>query len=324
MALPSPQRIELTPPRIALGFLAFGLAWGVLSLALVTSRAVPPAARGPLLLVLAVAFLAITALVLYRLTSWQRTEGEALRERSVARRFEEAREAFIAAAAHEFRTPLAVVKAHAQLMARRGQGDPEALAVIERQVDRLTRMTQTLLDLSRFRLGGADLEQEAFDLGALLEEVATALRAHANDRSIEVSSVAAPVTGDRIRLGQVIGRLLENALRFSPRGGRVLATLQVTSEEARVEVHDDGPGIPPERQGQVFAPPFQAAAALDEAGAFGGALDVSREIVTRHGGRMWLESAAGRGSTFAFSLPLAGQPPKELAPRAAREAEVGR
>ena len=309
-----PKRIAVSPRRAAAAYLALGLTWLAASAALLAGTG--EAGVRWLALGLAVAFLVVTTALLLRLLRWQRAASRLERDARDARRFETARESFIAAAAHELRTPLAVVKASAQLMARRGQGDPAALETIDRQVDRLTRMTQSLLDGSRFRLGGAELARERLELRVLVEEVADSLRPQTDGRSIEVAAEPAEVLGDRTRLAQVVSRLVENALRFSPRGGVVRITLRA-AREARVEVHDDGPGIAPERQALVFDRPFHASAVLDEAGAFGGALDVSHEIVARHGGRMWLESAVGRGSTFAFSLPLApGRPEGAEAPAA--------
>ena len=227
-------------------------------------------------------------------------------DRSESARLESAREEFIATAAHEFRTPLAVVKAYAQLMRRRGQGDASALDVIARQVDRLTRILQHLLEISRFRLSSSELEREPFDLGELLGEVCAALRERTEGRKILVTPVFAPVVGDRSRIGQVLLRLLENALRFEPLGGQVEASLVVEGDRAVVSVRDHGPGIPPDRQPYVFEPSFRTfPAQLPSSGVFGIGLDLSREIVSRHGGQLWFESAAGRGSTFAFSLPYA-------------------
>jgi len=235
-----------------------------------------------------------------------------VRDISEVRRFEEMREDFLATAAHEFKTPLAVVKAYAQLMHKRGQGDATALEVIARQIDRLTRMLQQLLDVSRFRVGGAELSRERFDLLGLVADVAIAVRAEADGRRIViVPSPPTPVLADRERIGQVVASLLENAVRFSPQGGDVEAEITRRDAEAVVSVRDHGLGIPRERQARVFERFYRAHAGTDQDyGGLGLGLDVSREIVARHGGRIWFESAPGEGSTFSFSLPLA---PEEAA-----------
>jgi two-component system, OmpR family, phosphate regulon sensor histidine kinase PhoR len=234
-----------------------------------------------------------------------------VRDISEVKRFEEMREEFLATAAHEFKTPLAVVKAYAQLMGKRGQGDPAALEVIGRQIERLTRMVHQLLEVSRFRLGSAELRRERFDLGALLAEVADGVQAHADGRRIVVEPSAVPVLGDRDRIGHVISNLLENAVRFSPQGGDVEALLARQGAEAIVSVRDHGLGIPAERQARVFERYYRAhAGTAQDYGGFGVGLDMSREIVSRHGGRIWFESAPGQGSTFSFALPVA---PEECA-----------
>jgi len=232
-----------------------------------------------------------------------------LRDVGEVRRFEEMREEFLATAAHELRTPLAVVKAYAQLMRKRGQGDAAALDVISRQIDRLTRIVQQVTEVSRFRLGDADLRPERFELSALLHEVAEAMRASAEGRHIAVTDgVDAEVLADRDRIRQVITSLIENAVRFSPQGGDVEAAVARSGAEAVVSIRDHGLGIAPDRQARIFERFYRAHAGTShDYGGLGIGLDMSREIVSRHGGRIWFESAPGVGSTFSFALPLAGR-----------------
>ena len=116
----------------------------------------------------------------------------------------------------------------------------------------------------------------------------------------------APVLGDRDRIGRVLTCLVDNAVRFSPSGGDVEALVEADGGEVRVAVRDHGLGIPEDRQAHVFERYYRAHAGTPEDyGGLGLGLEMSREIVRRHGGRMWFESAAGAGSTFHFSLPLA-------------------
>ncbi len=233
-----------------------------------------------------------------------------IRDISEVKRFEEMREEFLATAAHEFKTPLAVVKAYAQLMRKRGQGDGPGLDVIARQIDRMARMVGQLLEVSRFRLGSGDLRREWLDLAALLEEVLGTLRSQAAGRRITFTAKAqAQVLADRQRIQAVVVNLVENALRFSPEGEVVEAALTRGDSEAIVSVRDHGVGIPQERQARVFERYYRAhAGTAEDYGGLGVGLDVSREIVARHGGRIWFESAPGAGSTFSFSIPLAKGP----------------
>jgi PAS domain S-box-containing protein len=232
-----------------------------------------------------------------------------LRDVTEVRRFEQAREEFLATAAHELKTPLAVVKAYAQLMKRRGQGDPDALSAIERQTDRLARIVQQLLEVSRFRSEGAgELRRERFDLGDVADDVAQRMRALTVDAVRVERSDAVLVLADPDRIAQVMLNLVENAIRFSPLGGDVAIAVRRKAAEAVVSVRDHGVGIPTERQDRVFERFYRAhVGTSQDYGGLGLGLDVSREIVARHGGRIWFESEPGQGSTFSFSLPLAAE-----------------
>ena len=232
-----------------------------------------------------------------------------MRDLTEEKRFEETREDFLATAAHELKTPLAVIKAQAQLLARRGQGDPTGLAVVERQVERLTTMVQQMLEVSRFRFGAGELRRERFDAAALLAEIADGLHARHPDRAIRVRVAGpAPVVADRERIGQVMAALLLNALRFSPEGGDVEAVAARRAGHALISVHDRGVGIAPERRDRVFDRYYRARRGdPDEDGRLG--LGLCREIVARHGGRLGFDAAAAVGSTFWFTLPLTEERP---------------
>lgn len=235
-----------------------------------------------------------------------------LRDVSAARRLDQMREEFLATAAHEFKTPLAVIKAHAQLMERREPPDPEGFTVIQRQVERLDRLIEHLLDTSRLRLRAGEGRRDTFDLVALAGEVVERTRQVAPGHLLGVaSSGPAVVAADRDRIERVLTSLVDNAIRFSPHGGAVAIEVAVGAEEATVSVSDRGLGIPPERQARIFERYYRAHAGTpQDYGGLGLGLDMSREIVLQHGGRMWFESAPGVGSTFHFSLPLApGSPP---------------
>lgn len=229
-----------------------------------------------------------------------------LRDVSAARRLDELRDEFLSTAAHEFKTPLAVIKAYAQLLQKRDPAEAQALVVIQRQVDRLNRLVQHLLDTTRLRLDPRDERLHRFDLGALADEVIGRMRGSSPTHDITVSFVPAPVRADRERLARVITSLVDNAIRFSPRGGPVSARVEARDGAAVFSVEDRGLGIAPERQARIFERYYRAHAGTpQDYGGLGLGLDMSREIVARHGGRMWFESVPGHGSTFHFSVPLA-------------------
>ncbi|HET6921602.1 MAG TPA: HAMP domain-containing sensor histidine kinase, partial [Anaeromyxobacteraceae bacterium] len=230
-----------------------------------------------------------------------------VRDLSELRRFEEMREDFLATAAHEFKTPLAVIKAQAQLLQRRGEADPHGLQVLNRQVERLSRLTHQLLELSRLRLGGPELRRETYDLAEQVSEVLDRLQSVAAGHRLTLARhEPAPVYADRQRMEQVLVNLMDNAVKFSPGGCDVETTVARLGSEVQVSVRDQGLGIPRDRQARIFERYYRAHAGTPEDyGGIGVGLDMSREIVSRHGGRMWFESEPGTGSVFSFTLPLA-------------------
>ncbi len=230
-----------------------------------------------------------------------------LRDETATRLLDAQRDEFLSTAAHEFKTPLAVIKAYAQLMRRRDTTEEQALAVIERQVNRLSRLVQQMLDASRLRLDGGGGRHERFDLSALAGEIVEAMRRTAPRHALSVRADGpAPVLGDRDRIGRVLTCLVDNAVRFSPSGGDVEARVEARDREVTVAVRDHGVGIPEDRQAQMFERFYRAHAGTpQDYGGLGVGLDLAREIVQRHGGRIWFESSPGDGSTFHFSLPAA-------------------
>ncbi len=229
-----------------------------------------------------------------------------VRDMTELRRFEEMREDFLATAGHEFKTPLAVIKAQAQLLQRRTEVDPRGLQVLNRQVERLTRLTHQLVELSRLRLGGAELRRETYDLGEQVAEVLTRLQSLAAGHRLTLARrEPAPVHADRERMEQVLVNLVDNAVKFSPGGCDVETTMARQGGEVQVSIRDMGVGIPRDKQARIFERYYRAhAGTAEDYGGIGVGLDMSREIVSRHGGRMWFESEPGVGSIFSFTLPL--------------------
>lgn len=231
-----------------------------------------------------------------------------LRDASEAHRLAQTREELLATAAHELKTPLSVIKAHAQLLQRRAEAEP-GLQVIVRQVDRLTRLVQQILDASRLRLDNVELRWERLDLAELAGVVVTDMGPRPGGHAIGFEGRAgAWVRADRDRLTRVITALLDNALRFSPPDGPVEVRVGLRGTEAIFSVLDHGVGIPRERQDRVFERYYRAHSGTpDDRAGLGVGLDTCREIVARHGGRMWFQSEPGTGSTFLFAVPLASE-----------------
>jgi PAS domain S-box-containing protein len=235
----------------------------------------------------------------------------------------EAKDVFLTMAAHELRTPLQAARSYVYLARmRRGEGMSagveRALEGLARSVDRMARLVESLLDMSRLQRGELVLEPSLMDLHELLSEVAEHVQPLEEERRIEVRIPRGlALAADRERLHQVFTNLLTNAVRYSPDGGRVIVEARQEGEQLHVLVRDHGLGIPPEKLRTIFER-FGRAHGVSY-GGLGLGLTIARGIVERHGGRIWAESTgrAGEGSTFHVVLP------REVA-RAAFSAEQGR
>ena len=200
----------------------------------------------------------------------------------------------VANVSHELRTPLTALRAVLEnLVDGVVPADPETLRTMLGQTERLGRLVDQLLDLSRLESGAEFLDRRHFDLCQVVREAVDEVALHAPLVTIQISP-AEPVLdaeGDPERIHQVVRNLLENALRFSPEGGTVAVRTGRSSERSvRLEVADEGPGIPPEQAGKVFERFYRADEARSSAaGGAGLGLAIARWIVDLHGGRIWVE-----------------------------------
>ena len=213
---------------------------------------------------------------------------------------------------HDLRSPLAAIRAYLDLMKMDGEGKlgPEMTESIDEArkvaVD-MTEMVSDLLDVSRLEAGKMPLELSPFDLGALATEVAAAIgrTTHRVAVRVEASAEHARVNGDASVIRRVINNLVGNAVKFSPASSQVVLLVQGNGAEARVSVSDLGPGIPPEYHEKIFEKFGQVEAARQGTKHSSGlGLTFCKFAVEAHGGRIGLESAVGRGSTFWFELPV--------------------
>lgn len=223
-----------------------------------------------------------------------------------------AKDEFISVAAHELRNPLTSLKGHAQVLLRRAAKanwrpeDVRSLQVIDAQVDRLNDLIGRLLDVSRIRLGRLQLHRQQVDLPdlarGLVEEMQVTTEAH----RIVLDAALPHLVGfwDSAAIRQVLANLVGNAIKYAP-GGEIRVRIRQEGDWALVSVSDQGPGIPPEQQVRLFEAFARGAAAEQRRmGGLGLGLYISRGIVEAHGGRIWVESTPGVGSTFSFTLPL--------------------
>ena len=242
-----------------------------------------------------------------------------LEDVSELRRLQQIRAEFIDNLSHELRTPLTTVSLLAETLTREAEAAGDAVPPrmrdridkIEVETGHLVQMVNELLDLSRIESGGALGVVDILDVGQIATESTERLRLFADRQGVtlrvEVAEPLPPVRGDAARLGQVIVNLLHNAVKFSPDGGEVSVSVEPGAAEVVVAIADHGVGIPQAAQARIFERFYKVdrARVRGETGGTGLGLAIARHIVEQHGGRIWVESAEGIGSTFSFSLPIA-------------------
>lgn len=223
---------------------------------------------------------------------------------------------FSAALAHELRTPLAILRGESELALKRGLSPDElrqTLTVQLEEFDRLARLINQILTLARAEAGEISLSKQPVDLAALSVSVVEQLETVAEARGVHLACDApSPLraTGDAGWLERLLLILLDNAIKFTPSGGRVLVRLSPEQAVARLDVRDEGPGIEPESVPHIFEPFYRAdpgrSARSDGAGL---GLALAKWIVGHHRGTIEVTSRPGDGSTFTVRLPLraAGQ-----------------
>jgi CheY-like chemotaxis protein len=220
---------------------------------------------------------------------------------------------FLAVLSHELRTPLNAVLGYAQLLSSAGLSSERAqhaVKAILRNAQAQTRLVESLLDLSRVVAGKLELDLQSHDLGAILEAALEVVRADAEAKGVDFERFKTPVPvfvlGDATRLQQVFWNLFSNAVKFTPRGGRVSIRSRARDTVAVVEVTDTGAGISADFLPYMFDRFKQADGRTQSRGGLGLGLAVAREMVQAHGGTIVAESQGeGLGSTFLVTLPLA-------------------
>ncbi len=241
----------------------------------------------------------------------RRTVEDALRDAD--RRKDE----FLATLAHELRNPLAPMRNALHALRMAGPDAPTAgrlHAMMERQVNHMVRLVDDLLEVSRITRGRIELRMEQVDLGAVVRAAVETSRPliDAGGHELRIVLPAEPVTlrADPVRLAQVVGNLLNNAAKYTPRGGHIRLEARLCGNEVELEVRDDGVGIPQEMLGKVFELFTQVDHTRAAAqGGLGIGLTLVRHIVELHGGRIEASSPGqDRGSTFRVRLPVVQGP----------------
>jgi len=250
---------------------------------------------------------------------------ERKRDEGLLREADRRKDEFLATLAHELRNPLAPICAAAELLKHAKSLAPElraATAILERQARQMTHLVDDLLDVSRITSGRIRLHPEPVELKELLKTIIDTYRHSAETARHQVALVASAesvyVSGDRIRLTQVISNIFHNAVKYTPPGGKIEIALRTADQHAVVSVRDNGMGIPPEMLDHIFEPFAQLDRSYERPDAgLGIGLTLAKRLVDLHGGRIEACSGGrGKGTEFVIHLPaIAATPAKRELPR---------
>lgn len=226
---------------------------------------------------------------------------------------ERQKDEFMAVVSHELKTPVTSLKAYTQVlqnrfMKARDERSAQHLAKMDAQLNRLTNLIGDLLDATRIEGGRLQFHEELFAFDDLVNEVVDAMQLTTHKHALRIEGKTKKlVLADRDRIGQVINNLISNAIKFSPHEKSIIAIASADKDTVKLCVRDFGVGIPKNNRDQVFQRYFRVSGtALDTFPGLGLGLYISAEIIKRQGGRIWVESEEGEGSTFCFTLPLRG------------------
>jgi PAS domain S-box-containing protein len=215
---------------------------------------------------------------------------------------------FIGLASHELKTPLTSMKGFLQILERNESGGLNKVFITKalKQLNKISDLVSDLLDVSKIQSGKLYLDFETFDFQTLLHEVVELIQFTSDSHEIELDSdsIVIPVQADRQRVEQVIINLVSNAIKYSPDASKVLIRVRKTDLEVRVGIQDFGFGIESEQMVNIFSRFFRVESIAPHISGLGIGLFITKEIIERHKGRIWVESEHGRGSEFFFTLPL--------------------
>lgn len=240
---------------------------------------------------------------------------------------ERLKDEFVSVVSHELRTPLTAIKGYTQHLVRRIERrlrklrgaqtapateppehyDLRSLNIVQSQTEHLERVVNDLLDLSQLQWGQLQLHYQEFYLADLLSEYVHTIQDSAEQHTLylDIQTRETRVNADRKRIGQVIGNILDNAIKYSPHGGKVTIRLQHQGEEYLVSIIDEGIGVSPEHYDHIFERFYRVHnTSTQQYSGIGLGLFVTREIITKHGGRIWFMNNQSIGTTFNFTLPI--------------------
>ena len=243
------------------------------------------------------------------------------------KQIEKLKDEFVSIVSHELRTPLTTIKGYAQHLIRRIERrlrsisltqpanvvaelpesyDLRSLNIVQSQTEHLERLVNDLLDLSRVQWGELHLQYSSFYLADVLAESVRQAQISADEHTIflDIEAQNSKLVADKSRIGQVVGNILDNAIKFSPQGKQVTVMLKEQGHEYLVSISDRGIGVSPDFFDHIFDRFYRVRnTASRQYSGIGMGLYIAKAIVEAHGGRIWLSSHQGMGSTFYFTLP---------------------
>lgn len=232
-----------------------------------------------------------------------------------AENIERDRKSFVSNVSHELRTPLTSMRSYVEALNDGAWKDekiaPQFLSVIQNETNRMIRMVSDLLQLSRMDAGTEDFEKELIDLRALfnfvLDRFDMMIQSDESKNFVIVRDIIPDqvwIEADQDRMAQVLDNILSNAIKYSPDGGTITASLSLRDGDALLSIADEGLGIPKEELPRVFSRFYRVDKARSRAmGGTGLGLAISKDVVVEHGGKIWVRSALNEGTTFYVSLP---------------------
>jgi K+-sensing histidine kinase KdpD len=243
----------------------------------------------------------------------------ALREANNAellRRSESLKSALLDAVTHDIRTPLTSIKASVTALladdAKLAHADPESgkelLEVIDEETDRLNRFTEHMVELAKLQSHQLVIQPEPSAVQEIVEAAASRLENRLRDRTLEISIApdASHVRADAKLISEVLYNILENALKYSPSGSRIVVSTTLEGSSIVLRIEDEGPGIPAALREEVFQRFFRSPDSRQAAGGLGMGLAIAQGIVHAHGGKIWIEDAKShRGAAVCFTMPAA-------------------
>jgi two-component system phosphate regulon sensor histidine kinase PhoR len=232
-----------------------------------------------------------------------------LEDQTELHRLERVRRDFVANVSHELRTPLASIRLLIETLLAGAKDEPDVaqrmLNQVISEVEALTQLAQELLDLSMIEAGQMPMQLALVEMREVIDEQLRHFAPQAQQKQIALSNTA-PIglraEIDQKLIGRVLGNLIHNALKFTPKDGQITVGAEAGVEKITVSVRDTGVGIPPEELPRIFERFYKVDQARGKSGT-GLGLAIARHVVEAHGGRIWAESKPGKGATFFFTLP---------------------